>query len=143
MIKQKIYLDTTVPSAYCDARTPERQKLTRQFWLERLPDFQPVISDVVLLEIAGTANTLQRDSMQELLDDDSRKLAIEYVERGIFPEKQLQDANHIAIAVVNDIDYLISWNFKHLVKVNTRRLVNLTNILLGFNQIEIIAPPEL
>jgi len=50
---------------------------------------------------------------------------------------------HIAIAVVNDVDYLISWNFKHLVKVNTRRIVNLTNILLGFNQIEIIAPPEL
>ena len=151
MIKPKIYLDTTVPSAYCDARTPERQKLTRQFWLERLPDFQPVISDVVLLEIAGTPNVLQRDSMQELvedfeilaLDDDSRKLAIEYVERGIFPEKQLSDANHVAIAVVSDIDYLISWNFKHLVKVNTRRLVNLANILLGFNQIEIIAPPEL
>jgi hypothetical protein len=41
------------------------------------------------------------------LDDDSRKLAIEYVERGIFPEKQLPNANHVAIAVVNDIDYLI------------------------------------
>ena len=151
MIKTKVYLDTTVPSAYCDDRTPERQRLTREFWTERLPDFQPVVSDIVLLEIIGTPNVIQRGNMQKLiedfetlaLDNDSRNLAREYVERGIFPEKQLSDANHVAIAVVNGIDYLISWNFKHLVRVNTRRLVNLTNILLGFDQIEIVAPPEL
>ncbi len=66
-----------------------------------------------------------------------------YIKRGIFPEKYTSDANHIAIAVVSGIDYFASWNFKHLVKVNTRREVNLVNALLGYQQIEIIAPPEL
>lgn len=151
MIKPKVYLDTTVPSAYCDNRTPERQKLTIQFWSERLPDFQPIVSDVVLLEVDGNPNVKQRDNIRKLiedfeilnLDNESRNLAKSYVEREIFSEKYLSDANHVAIAVVNNINYLVSWNFRHLVKVNTRRLINLTNILLGFEQIEIISPPEL
>jgi len=52
-------------------------------------------------------------------------------------------ANHVAIAVTNGIGYFCSWNFTHLVKVNTRREVNLINALKGYGQIEIIAPPEL
>ena len=53
------------------------------------------------------------------------------------------DANHVAVAVVNGIQYLASWNFRHLVKIATRRLVNLVNALVGYGQIEIVAPPEL
>ena len=59
------------------------------------------------------------------------------------PEKYTSDANHVAIAVVHGIGYLASWNFRHLVKVNTRREVNLVNALEGYNPIEIVAPPEL
>ena len=40
-------------------------------------------------------------------------------------------------------EYFASWNFKHLVKVGTRREVNLVNALEGYEQIEIIVPPEL
>ena len=45
--------------------------------------------------------------------------------------------------VVNGVDYLCSWNFTHLVKVSTRREVNLVNSLMGYGQVEIVAPPEL
>ena len=65
------------------------------------------------------------------------------IQCGIFPEKYTSDANHVAIAVVHGIGYLASWNFRHLVKVNTRREVNLVNALEGYNPIEIVAPPEL
>ena len=151
MIKSKVYLDTTVPSAYHDDRTPDRQRLTKQFWTERLPDFECVISTIVLIEINDTPDAERRDNIEGLIDDfevlefdeEAYELAQEYVERGIFPEKYTSDANHVAIAVVNGIGYFASWNFKHLVKVNTRREVNLVNALLGYQQIEIIAPPEL
>lgn len=53
------------------------------------------------------------------------------------------DALHVAIATVNDIRYLLSWNFKHLVKVKTRRMVSLLNTNYEYSTIEIIAPPEL
>lgn len=76
-------------------------------------------------------------------DEESNALAQEYIQRGIFPEKYVSDANHVAIAVVEGIGYLCSWNFRHLVKVKTRREVNLVNTLKGYGLIEIIAPPEL
>lgn len=151
MIKAKVYLDTTVPSAYYDERAPDRQRLTRQFWTERLPDFEAIISTVVLLEIRDTPDPEKRVKMGQLVmgltvlvfDEEADGLAQEYVRRGIFPEKYASDANHVAIAVANGADYFTSWNFRHLVKVSTRREVNLVNALKGYRPIEIIAPPEL
>lgn len=71
------------------------------------------------------------------------ELADEYMNKGIVLDKFRNDAVHIAVAVINNIDFLISWNFRHLVKVKTRKIVNLINELLGYPHIEIIAPPEL
>ena len=151
MAKQKIYLDTTVPSAYHDSRAPDRQRLTTQFLSQRLPDFEPFISGIVLLEIRDTPDAEKRSQLEDLVagievlefDEEANDLAQEYVRRGVFPEKYTSDANHVAIAVTNGIGYFCSWNFTHLVKVNTRREVNLINALKGYGPIEIIAPPEL
>ncbi|OIO87687.1 MAG: hypothetical protein AUK03_17590 [Anaerolineae bacterium CG2_30_64_16] len=137
MTKTRIYLDTTVPSAYYDERAPDRQRLTRQFWTERLPGFKAVISDIVLLEVRDTPDAEKRAKMEELVNgfdilvfsEEADSLAQEYVKRGIFPEKYTSDANHAAIAVVNGVGYLMSWNFEHLVKVKTRREVNLVYLL--------------
>jgi hypothetical protein len=49
----------------------------------------------------------------------------------------------VALATVNGIANLVSWNFDHLVKLRTRREVNLVNALKGYMPIEILAPPEL
>lgn len=151
MIKPTVYVDTTVPSAYFDPRAPDRQRLTRQFWTQRLSEFTPVISTIVLLEIRDTPDANKRTQMEQLVsgvdvlgfDEEADVLAHEYLQRGIFPEKYTSDANHVALAVVNGIGYFVSWNFRHLVKVTTRREVNLVNALTGYGPIEIIAPPEL
>ena len=137
MAKQKVYLDTTVPSAYYDSRTPERQSQTLDFWQKTLPHFDVFVSGLVLREIADTPNVERHQEMQTLvkeiaildLDVESAVLAQEYIGREIFPEKYRSDAIHVAIAVTNGIGYLCSWNFTHLVKVNTRREVNLVNAL--------------
>jgi len=44
---------------------------------------------------------------------------------------------------MNEIDYLLSWNFEHIVKVKTRRIVNMVNISAGYPDLEIITPAEL
>jgi len=72
-----------------------------------------------------------------------RNLANTHIERGVFPEKYLDDALHVAITTYYEICYLVSWNFQHLVKVKTRKLVNSVNILEGFKEIEIVSPREL
>ena len=151
MLQPKVYLDTTVPSAYYDSRTPDRLRLTRQFWDERLPDFGGVISTLVVQEIQETPDLEKRSRLEGLVKNlevleftvEADGLAWKYVERGVFPEKYIFDANHVAIAVTHGIGYFVSWNFTHLVKVNTRREVNLINALNGYDPIEIIAPPEL
>jgi hypothetical protein len=151
MKKEQVYLDTTVPSAYYDDRAPDRERLTRIFWVERLPNFKPVISDIVLSEIYDTPHEEKRIKMEQLVqgiellafNKEADKLATEYVKRGVIPEKYSDDANHIAIAVTNGIRYLISWNFKHIVRVNTRREINLINALMEYELIELLAPPEL
>jgi hypothetical protein len=70
-------------------------------------------------------------------------LAHTYVAQGIFPEKYYDDALHVAIASIHQIGILLSWNFTHLVKLKTRRMVALVNTLENYLPVEIIAPPEL
>lgn len=67
---------------------------------------------------------------------------IEYVNTGAIPEKYRADAMHIAIGVIHDLDYIVSWNYKHMVNISVRRLINSTNIRMGYNSIEIISPEE-
>ena len=149
--RQRAYLDASVPSAYHDERAPDRQRLTQEFWSGRLLEFEAVISEVVLQEILDTPAIEKRQLLKNLIDDftvldfndEARRLSNEFMRRGIFPDRYVADAQHVAIAVVNGVDYLCSWNFTHLVKVSTRREVNLVNSLMGYGQVEIIAPPEL
>jgi predicted nucleic acid-binding protein len=150
-VASKIYLDTTVPSAFLDDRAPDRQRLTRLFWERRMRDFDPVISEIVTREILDTRDAGKRRRMEELVrnftvlefGDSARGLAREYIARGVFTERNIADATHAAIAVANGIGYIISWNFQHLVRVKTRREINLVNALLGFEPVEIVSPPEL
>jgi predicted nucleic acid-binding protein len=150
-MKVRLYLDTSVPNAYSDNRAPDRQRLTRQFWSERLPDFEAVISPVVLKEIYDTPDPTRRQQVEELVrslevlpvSEEAMTLAQGYMEHGVFLEPYQSDALHVALAVVNGIGYLASWNFRHLVRVRTRREVNLVNALRGYQPIEIVAPPEL
>lgn len=55
----------------------------------------------------------------------------------------LGDSLHTAVATYYEIPYLVSWNFEHMVKVKTRKLVNSVNILQGYKEIEIVSPQEL
>jgi predicted nucleic acid-binding protein len=151
MHKAKLYLDTSVLSAYLDDRAPDRQRLTQQFWTERVADFQVFLSPLVLSEIAGTSDGARRDQLSDLANEfevlpltvEAITLADAYLAQGVFPAHYRSDALHVAVAVVHGCSYLGSWNFKHLVRVRTRREVNLINALRGYQPIEIVAPPEL
>ena len=151
MEKEGVYLDTTVPSAYFDERAPDRQRLTKEFWSSRLSDLSPSVSDLVIAEIRQTPDEERRAAILDLVgplpalavSDEAETLAQEYVGREVFPEKYLSDALHVAIATVHGVPNLVSWNFDHLVRLRTRREVNLVNALNGYMPIEILAPPEL
>jgi hypothetical protein len=74
--------------------------------------------------------------------EETRRLAQEYVRRGVFSSATIEDALHVAIAVASRRDILVSWNFRHLVNRRRRAQINEVNVLLDHATIEILAPPE-
>ena len=149
-MKNKIYLDTSVISALFDERTPERMSMTSDLWSNKLNDYEVVISELVLDEIER-ANEQVRDKMLVSIKDfivlkvskQAEDLAQIYLKQGIFPERYFDDALHVALASVNQIGILLSWNFTHLVKLKTRRMVSIVNLTKNIIPVEIISPPEL
>jgi len=144
----KLYLDTSIPNGYFDHRNLNRQRITREFWL-KLSEYQVFISDIVIDEIKATGDKNRKQDLLKLVktfeclstnDNEIKTLAEEYVVRGVIPVKYIEDALHIAVATVNSLDILISWNFEHIVKLKTKREVNVINVLLGYGEIEIIEP---
>jgi predicted nucleic acid-binding protein len=146
----KVYLDTSVISALFDARNPERQALTEAFFRQSA-DFEIFSSEITLAEIERTHDIVLREKMKAVLmrfpifdvDDRTESLASEYVLHDAVPANYRGDALHIAAAVINDMDCLLSWNFDHLVKRKTKDIVKMVNTLNKLGQIEIMTPAEL
>ncbi|MFV1975651.1 MAG: PIN domain-containing protein [Candidatus Scalindua sp.] len=149
MKKETFYLDTSIISAYSDTREPEKMEQTRDF-LNKAKNNEMFISMLVIEEIKGIKNTNRTKVTKDLLknfylleySEEIAELAEIYLREEIIPINYDEDALHIAYAVVNDIDILVSWNFIHIVKRNTRLKVNAVNELRDYRKIEIIAPIE-
>ena len=145
----RLYLDTSVFSAYHDERARERMEMTRRFW-ESLAKHEGMCSNLTLDEI-GRASQDVAKKMQALaanfhiipIDEKTQSLAQAYIESNVVSAKYFADALHIAAAVLAEADILVSWNFEHLVKRGTRLLVNYVNSTQGLRAIEILAPPEI
>lgn len=151
MKRETLYLDTSVISAYYDERAKERRAATIAFWEDVVPNYKVFVSEITVNELEDTKDEALKKKFRKLVEDCSilkinnkvGALADAYIKHGVFPEKYIDDALHVAIATFHDISYLISWNFEHLVKVKTRKTVNLVNILEGYKEIEIVSPQEL
>jgi predicted nucleic acid-binding protein len=150
-MKEKLQLDTSVIVAYFDSRSTERQTVTREFFDRVAGDYQIFISNITIGEIEAISQEYLRGSMKDLIEsftivtvnDEIKKLALKYVTEGIFPERCFCDALHTAAATCSRIPYLVSWNFKHLVNVRTRRSVNCLNMAENYMTLELLCPQEL
>ncbi|NVM31376.1 MAG: PIN domain-containing protein [Candidatus Helarchaeota archaeon] len=148
--KLKVYLDTSVISALHDKRNPERKALTEEFF-KKMENFEVYISDITVVEIEKTPDSEIQNEMKKIitnfsvcsLPEDLEWLINEYMRYGAFSESYKEDAYHIAVAVLNELDYLLSWNFKHIVRKKTKDIVRMVNTLNNLHQIEIMTPAEL
>lgn len=152
MKKIKYYLDTSIFNFMYEEEDLEKRDLTKKLF-EDLPSMAEgiYISDEVVREISR-ADEPKKSKMEGLLKKHSpylirinsevEELANFYVKEGMIPEKYREDAVHIAAAVVNDIEAIISWNFEHIVKLKTRIMVNGINKLQGYHDVEICSPEE-
>ena len=109
-----------------------------------------VVSDVLLFELEGAPEEVKSilkkiptDNVEYVsLNEESIALANTYIEEGAVAEKSLSDARHTAIATVERVDVLVSWNFKHIVNINRVHLLNSVNLKLGYPILDIRSPKE-
>lgn len=143
-------MDTSVISALFDERNPERKSLTEAF-IRKMGDLEVYVSEISIAEVKRTPEIELRNKMRRaisellvvLVTDDVERLASQYIRYGAVPEDYPEDAYHIAIAVINDMDFLLSWNFRHIVRRKTKDIVRMVNTLMGVRQIDIMTPAEL
>jgi len=144
----RIYPDTSVFGGYFDHEFERWSKALVEEFVKGLKI--AVISDLTLVELLEApleVRKLVEDIPEQykeyvILDDEARELARHYIEEGIVTEKFLIDAQHIAIATVNRVNALVSWNFKHIVNLKRVRLYNSVNLKYGYYMLEIRTPME-
>jgi len=150
--KIKCYIDTSVLNFFFAEDDIAKRNVTIRFFDQLNTIFDQVyISDEVIREVRASSEP-RRSQLEKLIEKtdpilleintEVDELANRYVAEGIIPERFGSDAIHIAIATVNEIDVVISWNFEHIVKLKARIMVNAVNILMGYREIEICSPEE-
>ena len=147
-MKQRVYIDTSVFGGYYDDEFAEH---TRPLF-DRLKsnEFKLLFSSVTQDELNSAPDRVKdlvmglKAELTEFLDvtDEATELAAEYITEGVVGQTSLADCLHIALATINRADYLISWNFKHIVNVDRIRGYNSINIKKGYKQLEIRSPRE-
>ena len=112
-------------------------------------DFEVFVSPVFFLELNRCPNPklakmygqLQRIGFTPLREsDEAAELAEEFITGGVLPATKRNDCLHIAYAVVNDCDVILSWNFDDIVCDKTRNRVKLINATSRYKEIVIVSP---
>ena len=127
--KIRVYLDTSIISYLDQKDTPERMKETQEIWkILKTDKFQVIISNLVLSEI-GECDDVKRKTLLSYLNEidyeeyevnkEDDELAKLIIDEGILKPKSIDDATHIAVAILSNANMILSWNFKHLVNYNT------------------------
>lgn len=148
-MKQRIYIDTSIVGDYFD---DEFKEATMKLF-ERLKNNEIVfvVSDLLDLELLNAPPRVREllfnyppDKFQRIeLTEEAIQLADTYIFEKIVGKTSLEDCRHIALATINKVDVLASWNFKHIVNLDRIKGYNSVNLRLGYSMIEIRSPKDL
>jgi hypothetical protein len=144
----RVYVDTSVLGGCFDPEFAEwSNSLVADF---RIGRFRPVLSDVIAAEVAPAPEQV-RALHGELLELGAEEVAVSsealallarYRDRAILGPRFQNDMLHIALATLAEVDVLVSWNFRHIVRLDKIRLFNAVNLELGYKPLSIYSPRE-
>jgi predicted nucleic acid-binding protein len=154
-MKPKVYVETTIIS-YLAAR-PSRdlivvghQQITHEWWQTSRHNFALVSSQLVMREAAAGDSEAAEARLTFLaglalleISEEAFTLAQRLLEAKAIPQDFPEDALHVAVAVVNGIEYLLTWNYKHLANAGMRSKIEATCRELGYEAVVICTPEEL
>lgn len=144
----KLYIDTSVIGGYFDQEFEEETKAL--FNKVKQNEYSIVLSDLTERELLGAPENVKMllknlGILPEivLMTTEVNGLAEEYLHEKVVGETSKDDCLHIALATINKIDILVSWNFRHIVNVKRIRGYNAINIKNGYSVLEIRSPKDL
>ena len=147
MKKLEIYLDTSIINFLFADDAPEKRDLTHEFFDQYVKTnmYAIYISPIVIDEINKTSNQQHKDTLLQtittyhitILDtepytEEIQHLAQQYIDHQVIPRKKLEDALHIAISTIYEMDVLLSWNYRHLANIPKERKVVSINMQEGY-----------
>ena len=146
---QRIYIDTSIVGGFFDAEFEKETKMLFQRLENREIIF--VISEVLTDELEDApqrVKTLLDNYNEDCLDkvpltDEAKELADKYIAEKVVRKTSLEDCRHIAVATINKVDVLASWNFKHIVNLERIKGYNGVKLKMGYSTIEIRNPKDL
>lgn len=152
-MKPKVYVETSVigyltswPSG--DLIVAARQKITRDWWRDAPGKYDLMVSERVIAEASvGDPQAVQDRlaAVQALpnlaVTQQAEDLAKALISQGVVPPTYPEDALHIALASVNALEYLVTWNFKHIANAELRSKIGDVCIAEGY-AVSIICSPE-
>ncbi len=154
-MKKSVYIETSIASYLTarpsrDVRAVAWQQLTSQWWQEARPEYELFTSELVFVEASlGDADAAARriaclEGIADLIvDKEAQSLAERFISEGGMPLAAEVDALHIAIAAVHGIDYLLTWNCRHINNAAVKPLLRLICAKAGYQCPEICTPLEL
>jgi len=153
-MRKKLYIETSVWNQLYKSNRPDWHTITEKFMglISQKDGFEVYISNYVLIEIEECYEEKKKVLLQwiqkvspVLLEDnlECESLMEKYFEAGILePTKanRYYDAAHVAVCSVHSIDYLLTFNFKHLVKIKKIDAFNGINLLNGYGPLSFVNP---
>lgn len=148
-MKPRLYFDTSVFGGVYDEEFKEISTLL--FEMVKLGQITCVYSDLSETELQNAPQRvkdffadLPKEHMQFIeVTEEAYELAQKYLDEKVVGEASAEDCRHIATATVNKVDYLVSWNFKHIVNIFRIRGYNSINLRYGYSPIDIRSPKEI
>ena len=153
MRKLKLYIETSVWNFFFADDAPEKRDITKGFFESvKKGLYEVFVSEVVLREI-NNAPENKKNQLVKLIEqcspasldavEEAEKLADIYLNREIIPAAKREDALHVGIATVFEMDAVVTWNYRHLANLRKAELFYSANLEAGyFKKIEIITPME-
>ena len=149
----KLYLETTIINFVVAHDAPEKRAITERLLAEiKKGMYEPYISELTIDEINATSSRRRKEELKSVIEDlqpeilsmteEVEFLAEEYIKAKIIPKSYEDDALHIAIATIYNMNAIVSWNFQHIVKLKTKQGVVGLNGMKGYKNIEICSPLE-
>lgn len=152
---KKVYIETSIPSYLTarpsrDVRAAAWQQITGEWWDEARVGFQLFVSELTLVEAAAGSPEAAKKRLEAIeglpelrIDAEVQELAERLIAEGGIPAKAEADALHVAIAAVHNIDYLLTWNCRHIDNATKKPVIRSICERAGYRYPEICTPLEL